>query len=172
MFGLAHCIVLNIYFLNRLVSSGIFYAGKDIKLFISDGRIKLGKRIRLSDHVHLHYSGNLTIGAHTTINSYSRIISFDSIEIGSNCAIASFVTVLDHDHNYEFEDGKLELNGYVKEPVTIGSNVCIGDKVTIFKGVTIGDNVVIGANSLVNTDIHPNGIAAGVPCKMLKTLQD
>ena len=37
-------------------------------------------------------------------------------------------------------------------------------------GVTIGDNVVIGAGSVVTKDIPSNVIAAGTPCKILKTL--
>jgi acetyltransferase-like isoleucine patch superfamily enzyme len=40
----------------------------------------------------------------------------------------------------------------------------------VLKGVTIGENTVIGANSLVVKDIPANVIAAGNPCKVIKSL--
>lgn len=56
--------------------------------------------------------------------------------------------------------------------VVIGNNVRTGQNVTILKGVTIGNNVFIGANSLVTKDIPSNVIAAGVPCKVIMSLDD
>ena len=172
LFGLMRCVFIKIYYIHSLKSEGFFFVGKGIKFFIDNGKVELGKRVRLSDFVHLHSSGELKIGRHTTLNSFSRIIAFDQIVIGSNCAIATFVTVLDHDHNFYFKDGQISYDGYIKKPVKIGSSVWIGDKVTILKGVTIGDNVIIGANSLVNKDIPSNCIASGVPCKVIRSLSE
>lgn len=56
--------------------------------------------------------------------------------------------------------------------VTIGNNIYFGTNVTILKGVTIGDNCVIGAYSLVTHDIPANSVAAGVPCKVICSLDD
>jgi len=55
------------------------------------------------------------------------------------------------------------------EPIKIGSNVWIGADAIILPGVTIGDNVIIGAGSIVTKDIPSDSIAAGNPCKVLKT---
>jgi len=56
--------------------------------------------------------------------------------------------------------------------VTIGRNVFIGMNSVVLKGVTIGDNSVIGANSLVTRDIPADVIAAGNPCRMIRSLRD
>jgi len=172
LLGLIRCIFIKIYYIYSLESEGFFYVGRRIKFFIDHGKVKLGKRVRLSDFVHLQSSGKLEIGDYTTLNSFSRIIAFDQITIGSNCAIAAFVTILDHDHDFYFKDGQINYNGYIKKPVKIGSSVWIGDKVTILKGVTIGDNVIIGSNSLVNKDLPSNCIAGGVPCKVIRHLSE
>jgi acetyltransferase-like isoleucine patch superfamily enzyme len=37
----------------------------------------------------------------------------------------------------------------------------------VLPGCNIGDGAVIGANSLVNKDISPYAIAAGVPVKII-----
>ena len=43
---------------------------------------------------------------------------------------------------------------------------------TILPGVTIGDNTIIGAGSVVNRDIPANSVAAGVPCRVICTLEE
>jgi maltose O-acetyltransferase len=57
------------------------------------------------------------------------------------------------------------------EPVTVGNNVWIGGSAVILPGVTIGDNVTIGAGSVVTHDIPSNVVAAGNPCKVIRSLE-
>ncbi|MCR4806937.1 MAG: CatB-related O-acetyltransferase [Lachnospiraceae bacterium] len=52
--------------------------------------------------------------------------------------------------------------------VVIGNDVWIGNNVSILEGVTIGDGAVVAAGSLVNKDIEPYGIYAGVPARKVK----
>ena len=56
------------------------------------------------------------------------------------------------------------------KPVTIGSDVWIGGNVVINPGVTIGSNVVIGSGSVVTKDIPDNSVAAGNPCKVIRSI--
>ena len=39
-------------------------------------------------------------------------------------------------------------------------------------GVTFGDNSVIGAGSVVTKDIPSNVVAVGVPCKVLREINE
>ncbi len=55
-------------------------------------------------------------------------------------------------------------------PVRIGSRVLIGTDSIILKGVSIGNNAVIGAGSVVTRPIPADSIAAGNPCRVLRTL--
>ncbi len=48
----------------------------------------------------------------------------------------------------------------------------LGSHVVINPGVTIGDNSVIGAGSVVTKDIPPNVVAAGVPCRVIREIND
>ena len=52
----------------------------------------------------------------------------------------------------------------------IGNNVYISAGVRIIGRIIIGDNVIIGANAVVNKNIPSNCICAGVPCKVIKTI--
>lgn len=45
----------------------------------------------------------------------------------------------------------------------------VGEKATILPGVTIGDGAVVAANSVVNKDIPPFSVVAGVPAIVVKS---
>ena len=57
-------------------------------------------------------------------------------------------------------------------PVTIREGAFIGARSIILKGVTIGRNSIIGAGSVVTKSIPDNCIAAGNPCRVIRTIND
>lgn len=141
---------------------GIYILGK--------GRMNCLGRIIVNDDVMLYTKGTLIIGDRFGINSYSRIVAHERIEIGSNVTVGQMVGIIDHDHNFEVRGGNLELDGYRTAPISIGNNVWIGDKSTVLKGVTIGSNVVVGAHTLVNKDVPDNCVIGGNPFRIIKEL--
>lgn len=56
--------------------------------------------------------------------------------------------------------------------IVVGDNVFIGYGTIILPGVTIGSNVVIGAGSVVSKDLPSNVVAAGVPARVIRPLED
>lgn len=94
------------------------------------------------------------------------------VSIGSNCFINKNFTLMTHDYvsNVFVNMGLDFINSSGK--VTIGNNVSFGQNVMVLKGVSIGDNCFIGACSLVNKNIPPNSIAAGIPCRVIMTLDE
>lgn len=80
------------------------------------------------------------------------------INIGNYTLITGGCFILSHDYTR-----RLKTNTYV------GSNCFIGVNSVVMPGVKIGDNVVIGAGSVVTHDIPNNTIAAGNPCRVIKT---
>lgn len=93
----------------------------------------------------------------------------EGITIGANTLIGTGVTI--YDSNFHDLDAARRLNGIPKTAgVEIGENVFIGSNVTILKGVKIGDNSIIGNGSVVNSAIPSNVMAAGNPCKVIKSL--
>ena len=94
------------------------------------------------------------------------------IQIGDNCMINNNVTMMTHDaasnvFRHLYHDF-LPSSG----AIIIGSNVYIGRKTTILKNVTIGDNVIIGYGSLVTKNIPANSVVAGVPAKVICTIDE
>jgi acetyltransferase-like isoleucine patch superfamily enzyme len=95
------------------------------------------------------------------------------ISIGSNCLIASNVTIMDN-NGHPFDPFERARNEPVKPedvaPVTIGDYVWIGDGAIILKGVTIGDCAIVAARSVVARDVEPYTIVGGNPSRVLKTM--
>lgn len=55
-------------------------------------------------------------------------------------------------------------------PIVIGEGSWLGARVTVLAGVTVGAGCVVGAAALVNKDMPPDSLIAGVPAKVLRPL--
>lgn len=93
------------------------------------------------------------------------------ISLGNNVTITRGVSFVNHDGGAAlFRDEYPGLNVYGK--IEIGNNVFIGINSIILPNVKIGNNVVIGAGSIVNKDIPDNVVVAGIPAKIIKTIEE
>ncbi|AXE17024.1 acyltransferase [Runella rosea] len=96
----------------------------------------------------------------TSIGCLIEIVIENNVIFGANTLVTDFDwhNLNPNMRSYPVETGKA---------VYIEENVFVGYGSIILKGVKIGKNSVIGANSVVTSDIPPNCIAAGNPCKVL-----
>ncbi len=93
------------------------------------------------------------------------------IEIGNHVTITSGVRFITHDGGvWIFREQKPNIDVFGK--IVIGNNVFIGINAIIMPNVTIGNNVVIGAGSIVTKNVPSNTVCAGVPAKVLSTVDD
>ncbi|MEL7447483.1 MAG: acyltransferase [Pseudomonadota bacterium] len=133
---------------------------------LKSGRVDFGDRVHIGREVEVQArGGTISFGSGTGLNAFSRIVAFDRIEIGARCAIAQFVTILDHDHSFT-DNGA--MSGYDTAPLRIGNDVWIGDKATVLKGVTIGDGAIVAAGAVVTRDVPAGSTVAGVPAKVIR----
>lgn len=118
-------------------------------------RCDFGKHIKIGHH----FVGNYNL----TILDEGLVTIGNNVFIGPNCSIYTIVHALDAE---ERNKGLMQAR-----PVTIGDNVWIAGNVTVLPGVTIGDGAVIGAGSVVTKDVPAGVVAAGNPCKVLRTIK-
>ena len=128
-----------------------------------------GKKTVIEPNFFCDYGYNILLGDNFYSNhnlvilDCAQVVFGDNIFIGPNCG---FYTA-EHPVDAALRNQGLE---YAK-PITVGDNVWIGGGVNVIGGVTIGDNVVIGAGSVVTKDIPSNCVAAGNPCRVIRTLE-
>jgi acetyltransferase-like isoleucine patch superfamily enzyme len=110
--------------------------------------------------------GTVSIGDNTFFDGDSRVICFESVRIGANCAIAWEVTIMDARwHRMDDQDS-------TNEPVVIGDRVWIGARASILPGVTVGDGAVIATGAVVVDDVPSRSLVGGVPARVIRESVD
>ena len=100
-------------------------------------------------------------------NSYIGV--HQTITIGRNVLIAAYYYIISGNHCYASRQIPIQKQGFfLGKPITIGDDVWLGTHVVVLEGVNIGTGAVVGTGSLVNKDIPPYEIWAGVPAKFIK----
>lgn len=108
-----------------------------------------------------------------TVLDCCPVVFGENVFIGPNCTFATPVHPMKFTERNSFidENGGQTALEYAK-PITVGSNCWLASNVTVCAGVTIGEGCVIGAGSVVTRDIPPNSFAAGVPCRVIKSIEN
>ncbi len=143
--------------------SGSFYMAEGAVLEVDAFDVYAGSRINVNA------GAKLSLGS-GYMNHECVIDCFDSISIGHHVVISERVVFRDSD-NHVIKDVKgMELEKpVVTAPIVIGDHVWIGMNVIVLKGVTIGEGAIVAAGSVVNKDVPPHCLVAGVPAKVVKT---
>ncbi|GAB6260910.1 sugar O-acetyltransferase [Photobacterium sp. R1] len=133
----------------------------------------LAERVQFRGDAHMEpsfycdYGYNIELGPNFYSNHNLTILDVCKVTIGENAFIGPNVMIsaathpIDPLERLKTEDGA---------PVWIGDNVWLGGNVSVLPGIRIGHNCVIGAGSVVTKDIPDNCVAAGNPCRVIRTI--
>lgn len=119
-----------------------------------------GKNSEIYIPIKLKLGNNISIGSNFT----SQV----NLTIENNCLISSQVSFIGNDHDLfdtnltSYSSGRLAPSNIILE----GNNF-IGFGAIILGNVTIGKNSMVAAGALVNKDVPPNTIVAGIPAKII-----
>ena len=116
------------------------------------------------------YGSHIHVGKNFFANYNCTIIDVAKVIIGDYCQMAPNVAIYTAGHPVH-PDTRNSGYEYGKE-VRIGNNVWIGGNTVICPGVTIGNNSVIGAGSVVTRDIPDWVVAAGNPCRVIRSITE
>lgn len=108
--------------------------------------IRLGERVFINMGCRFQDTGGITIG--------------DDTLIGHNCTLTTLNHAVDPERRADM----------VPAPIVIGSKVWFGADVTVVPGITIGDGAIVGAGAVVTKDVAPGTIVAGVPARVVGTV--
>ena len=116
------------------------------------------------------YGNHISVGNNVFINYNCTLLDVGKITIGDNCMLAPNVAIYTAGHPLH-PDSRNSGYEYGMD-VTIGNHVWIGGSVVITPGVRIGDCCVIGAGSVVTKDLPAWSLAAGNPCRVIRTITE
>ncbi|MEP7081610.1 MAG: acyltransferase [Chloroflexota bacterium] len=107
--------------------------------------------------------GEVQVGERTWVGPWVLLDGSGGLSIGSGCDISAGVQIYSHDTvERVLSEGRREV---ARAPVRIEDHCHVGAAAVVLKGVTIGHHSVVGASALVNRDVPPLTIVAGVPAR-------
>ncbi len=133
---------------------------------------RIGEGIDFHGRLLLHGAyqpqGRLTIGAWCHIGEGVTLDLTAPIVIGDRCTIALRAVLITH-----LDMGYSPLTAVYptrSAGVTIDDGAYIGAGATVLAGVHVGRCAVVGAGALVREDVPPYTVVAGVPARVIRTL--
>ena len=137
------------------------YVAESAAVFCDE--LRMGERSYIAAHAYV--TGNVSLGADSTINPFSvvrgRIVIGDGVRIGAHTSLLGF--------NHGTAPGQpIFRQPHTALGIAIGDDVWIGSNVAVLDGVTIGSHSIIGAGAVVTKDVPASSIAAGNPARVLR----
>lgn len=133
---------------------------------VNDGTLVIGdhcvlRSINTAVELVVGRKASLSIGHRCQLNYGVSIHATLEVRIGQRVHIGPYVLISDEAH----DDLHDRTAAPTSRPVVIESDVWLGAKATVQPGVTIGRGAVVAAHALVDADVEPFTIVAGVPAK-------
>jgi maltose O-acetyltransferase len=152
------------YLRNAQVGSGVRVEGRP-KL-INEGTLIVGddctwRSIVAPIYIYIAEGATMTMGRSVRMHSGDTFSAFLRVEIGDRVQIGPHVTIHDNDFHDLYERDRVPES----KPVVIEDDVWLASGCTVLPGVRIGRGAVVAAHAVVNRDVAPFTVVAGVPAK-------
>ncbi|MEM1274859.1 MAG: sugar O-acetyltransferase, partial [Pseudomonadota bacterium] len=121
------------------------------------------------------FGAQISLGDRVFLNFNCVILDANRVEIGADTVIGPGVHIYATDHPTSAKE-RLVTEGdatrylVTSKPVVIGPRCWIGGGAILTAGVTIGAETTIGAGSVVTEPIPEGVLAAGNPCRVIRSL--
>ena len=123
--------------------------------------------VRLFPPFYTDFGKNIRIGRRVFINACCCFQDQGGISIGDGTLIGHRVTLATINHGLPPD----QRHVHNIAPIVIGKDVWIGSGAILLPGVHVGDGAVVAAGSVVREDVPPRTIVAGVPARIIKTVE-
>lgn len=111
----------------------------------------------------------LSIGARSNIGPYCYVGCSGSIRIGDDVMLGPGVRLFAEDHVFSDASVTIKSQGVVRRSIVIEDDCWLASGSTILSGVRIGRGSVVAAGAVVNSNVPPGSVVAGVPARVVAT---
>lgn len=123
---------------------------------------KCGKNFCAESNIRFNFGQYLSVGSDVFLNMGTFIDSKGGVTIGDCVGIGEFVRIFTHSHS---ESNHAERT---YAPVIIKDYAKIYTGAMILPGVSIGEQAIVAGGAVVNRDVPPNTVVAGIPAKAIR----
>ena len=113
-------------------------------------------------------SGRITFGHNCAVSAFNQIDTDQAdVTIGNHVRFGPHVFVTGSARRFMKRGVLIHEQGHEDPGLMIEDDVLVGAGAVILAGVRVGKGAVIGAGAVVNKDVPPYHIVAGVPAKTI-----
>jgi len=133
-----------------------------------DDRVTLGDECAIEPGAILYtHGGEIHIGRRTLVGPYCALYGSGGIRVGNDVLIGPHSVLVAGNHRFDRLDLPIREQGDDLIGIRVESDVWIAAHAVILDGVTVGSGSVIAAGAVVNRDVPPFAVVAGVPCRVI-----
>lgn len=154
------------------------YLDHGVYLHACPGGIEIGADTIVMHHAELHVynfrdlpESGIVIGRESLIGEFCIIRGTGGVRIGDRVYLSPMVNIYSNSHVFSDPDVCFIDQGITTQGVTIEDECWIGAMVTILDGVTVGRGSVVAAGAVVNRNVPPHSLVAGVPARVIRDLR-
>lgn len=134
--------------------------------------VKIGSYSKLLSTSHFSkYGKGLVMGSNSAVGDFTHFGATGGIKIGNDVIMGSYVSFHSENHNFSDTTKLIKEQGVNSKGIKIGNNIWVGAKVTFLDGCEVGDNSVVAAGAVVIGKFPDNSIIAGVPAKIIRSIE-
>ncbi len=156
--------------------SGV-YLDQNTYLHASPNGIEIGENSIVMHGAVLHVynfrgmpQSGIKIGKDSLVGEYSVIRGQGGVTIGDRVYTSPFTQIIAVNHVFDDPNRPFVEQGITAKGIVIEDDVWLGASAVITDGVKIGKGSVVAAGAVVTRDVPPHSVVAGVPAKVLKTI--
>lgn len=128
---------------------------------------RVGERVTIEPPFYCDYGTNLILGDDVYFNTGCVVLDCGVVEIGPGAKLGPGVQIATAYHPTDPEARRSGVE--LARPIKIGANAWIGAGAILCPGVEIGHDTTVGAGSVVTRNLPAGVIAAGTPCRVLRS---
>lgn len=136
------------------------------KLFSRLTGVQVDDTFDLLPPFYTDFGKNIRVGRNVFINHACTFMDRGGITIEDDVLIGPKVNLITINHPLN----PAKRRSTISTPIVIKKNAWIGVGAMVMPGVTIGENSIVSAGAVVTKDVPPNTVVAGVPAKIIKTI--
>jgi len=123
---------------------------------------RCGRNFIADEGVRFNFGQLLEVGDDVFLNRGAFLDTKGGVTIGDAACLTEWVAVFSHSHS----ESDHALRSYA--PVIIEPYAKIYSDAIILPGVTVGEEAIVAARALVNRDVEPGTLVAGIPAKPVR----
>jgi acetyltransferase-like isoleucine patch superfamily enzyme len=116
-------------------------------------------------------NAGIKIGRDSLIGEYTIIRGQGGVTIGDRVFTSPFTQIIAVNHIFDDPKRPFTDQGITAEGIVIEDDCWLGAGAVITDGVRVGKGSVVAAGAVVTKDVPPHSVVAGVPARVIKTIE-